>query len=107
MQMQEILRLLVETYQESSEREIYGLEICEALGLGPGTVYPLLARLLAIGWVEDRREDIDKRKVGRATRRYYRLSREGVAAARQALAEASSRRRGSSRDLLGRPAWQR
>jgi PadR family transcriptional regulator len=37
--------------------ELYGWEIVRASGLEPGTVYPILQRLRAAGWVSDRGED--------------------------------------------------
>jgi PadR family transcriptional regulator len=66
--------------------ELYGLEIVRASGLEPGTVYPILQRLRAAGWVSDRGEDPEPvHTEGRPPRRYYRLTVEGRARAVHAL----------------------
>nr|WP_203897491.1 PadR family transcriptional regulator [Virgisporangium aliadipatigenens] len=66
--------------------EHYGLGLMQRTGLASGTLYPVLARLQAAGWVEARWEDEDPVEAGRPVRRYYRLTGEGVAEARTALA---------------------
>jgi PadR family transcriptional regulator, regulatory protein PadR len=43
-------------------------------------------RRLRAGWVDARWEEIDAAAAGRPARRYYRLTRDGVAAARTELA---------------------
>lgn len=107
MQMQAVLRLLVDAHLKGPDREIYGLQICEELGLGPGTVYPILARLhTEQRWVEKRPEKVESTEVGRATRFYYRLNEQGAESARHALAEATARRRAPRLGGLGRPAWE-
>jgi PadR family transcriptional regulator, regulatory protein PadR len=68
--------------------ERFGAEIRMMAGLASGTIYPILARLEAVGWLESRWEGIDARVAGRPARRYYRLSAEGEACARAALARA-------------------
>ena len=68
--------------------ELYGLEIGSAAGLRSGTVHPILARLEGYGWLSSRWEDVDPSAEGRPPRRYYRLTADGAAAARSALARA-------------------
>lgn len=91
--------------------EVYGLQIVEATGLPPGTIYPILSRLEAAGWIDSRWEEVDQHAAGRPRRRYYRFTAapaDGAAAARQALAEASQRERARRRrtDPSGRRlAW--
>lgn len=87
-------QLVLRALLADPDQELYGLQIGEAAGLPSGTVHPMLARLEGAGWVESRWEDIDPRAEGRPARRYYRLSADGVLAARQALAASyqSSRR---------------
>lgn len=68
--------------------ELYGIEIGEVAHLPSGTVHPILARLEGLGWVESRWEEIDPSAAGRPARRYYRLTGDGVAEARGALARA-------------------
>jgi DNA-binding PadR family transcriptional regulator len=84
-----VLRFLLEEPTE----ERYGYEIGEHAGLPSGTVHPILARLEGAGWVESRWEDVDAADAGRPPRRYYRLSPEGVSAARDGLARAYQSRR--------------
>lgn len=81
---QRVLRALLE--EAGAER--YGLEIADLAGLATGTVHPILARLEGVGWLESRWEDVDPRVEGRAPRRYYRLTADGVESARDALARA-------------------
>jgi DNA-binding PadR family transcriptional regulator len=84
-----VLRVLLEEPGE----ERYGYEVGEAAGLASGTVHPILARLEGAGWVESRWEDVDSSEVGRPARRYYRLTPDGVDAARDSLARAHRSRR--------------
>lgn len=67
---------------ESPTKPRYGLDISRAAGLATGTVYPILARLEADGWVESYWEDIDAAAEGRPRRRYYRLVGTAVPAAK-------------------------
>jgi len=69
----------------ASER--YGLELSDASGLKPGTIYPILDRLLKAGWVQREWEGVDPSVAGRPRRRLYRLTGVGEVAARSALAE--------------------
>jgi DNA-binding PadR family transcriptional regulator len=67
--------------------ERYGLELSKRSGLKPGTIYPILDRLMKVGWLERRWEDIDPAIEGRPRRRLYRLTGVGAPAARWALDE--------------------
>jgi PadR family transcriptional regulator len=73
---------------DDPESERYGVEIGSAAGLPSGTVHPILTRLEGTGWITSRWEDVDPKAAGRPARRYYRLTAEGVVAARAALAKA-------------------
>src|SRR6266702_8224295 len=73
------------------DAELYGAEITEHIGLLPGTVYPILARLLAAEWLAVRDEEGDPVLIGRPLRRYYRLTHGGIKAARAALNQAQIR----------------
>ena len=79
---------VLEALLEDPQRELYGIEIGDRAELRSGTVHPILARLEGIGWLESRWEDIDPQAEGRPARRYYRLTAEGVQAARTSLARA-------------------
>jgi DNA-binding IclR family transcriptional regulator len=63
---------------------MWGLEICRTAGLGPGTVYTILARLAGLGWVEVREED--EPHPGRPARRLYEVTQLGREQATEALA---------------------
>jgi PadR family transcriptional regulator, regulatory protein PadR len=84
----------------------YGLDLMGDTGLPSGTLYPILQRLQRAGWVDAHWEEIDPVASGRPARRYYRLTPDGIAAARQALAELHAQtspaqsRRTSARDGL-------
>jgi len=65
----------------------YGLDLMDATGLPSGTLYPILQRLEREEWVTARWEQIDPVASCRPARRYYRLTGEGVVAARRALAD--------------------
>lgn len=97
LQLQLVLRAML----DGSERELYGLEIVEATGLPPGTIYPIMARLENAGWVTSRWEDDAPQAMSRPRRRYYRLSADGLAGARSALAAADARRRARARGPIG------
>jgi DNA-binding PadR family transcriptional regulator len=81
-------QLVLEALLTDPEQELYGLAIGEAAGLRSGTVHPILARLEGYGWLASRWEDVDASTEGRPVRRYYRLTADGVQAARAALARA-------------------
>ncbi|MGZ3147184.1 PadR family transcriptional regulator [Lentzea chajnantorensis] len=86
--VQAVLRLLL----SDPTAEHFGLEIAKSAGMMPGTAYPILARLVRLGWLETRWENVDPRAAGRPRRRFYRLTETGVLAARPALAKAGSSR---------------
>jgi DNA-binding PadR family transcriptional regulator len=69
----------------------YGLELMRATGQPSGTLYPILGRLQAAGWVQAEWEDISPSEEGRPARRYYLLTADGVAAARIELAALQAR----------------
>ncbi|MGN9808855.1 PadR family transcriptional regulator [Micromonospora sp. BQ11] len=69
------------------ETEHYGLDLMAMTDLPSGTLYPVLHRLRAAGWLAAEWEPVDPSTVGRPARRYYRLTAEGVVEARRALAE--------------------
>lgn len=66
-----------------ASNEHYGLELAKAAGLKAGTLYPILARLEAAGWIEGSWEQIDPQVEGRRPRRYYRLTASGTSAAKR------------------------
>jgi DNA-binding PadR family transcriptional regulator len=67
--------------------------ISKQADLETGTLYPVMARLERVGWVESSWEDPDlSTSDGRPRRRYYQLTKDGAEQARLALAEISFRR---------------
>jgi PadR family transcriptional regulator PadR len=71
---------------DGPDAELYGWEIVRASGREPGTIYPILQRLLGAGWVSDQWEDPEPAHTeGRPPRRYYRLTVEDRARAVHAL----------------------
>jgi PadR family transcriptional regulator, regulatory protein PadR len=86
-------QLVLQVLLEDATVERYGYEVGETAGLPSGTVHPILARLEGAGWLESRWEDVDPTAAGRPPRRYYRLTADGVPAAREALGRAHRARR--------------
>ncbi|MET8858662.1 helix-turn-helix transcriptional regulator [Streptomyces sp. NPDC004579] len=85
-------QLVLRALLEKPTEELYGLEICTRAQLASGTIHPILARLESIGWLISRWEDVDPHEQGRPRRRYYRLSPDGAASAREALARTTASR---------------
>jgi PadR family transcriptional regulator len=69
------------------DTEWYGFELSKRSGLKPGTIYPILDRLLKVEWLERRWEEIDPAIEGRPRRRLYSLTGIGECAAQLALNE--------------------
>jgi PadR family transcriptional regulator, regulatory protein PadR len=82
-----VLRVLL----DEPDHERYGLELAHEAGLEPGTIYPILVAFENAGWLTSRAEDIDVHAEGRPRRRYYKLTVDGCAAARDALRIAERR----------------
>ncbi|HEX5345973.1 MAG TPA: helix-turn-helix transcriptional regulator [Pseudonocardiaceae bacterium] len=102
---QRVLRELL----EDPAAEKYGLEICKAVQLAPGSVHPILYRFEKLGWLESRFEEIDPSDEGRPRRRYYRLTPDGAEFAREALARVRKPQRQEARlrpALAGGAAWR-
>ncbi|PJE27130.1 PadR family transcriptional regulator [Pseudooceanicola marinus] len=62
------------------DKEFSGYEICGAISIASGTLYPLLIKLHQSGLLQQRWEDVDPKEVGRPRRRYYRISGDGIRA---------------------------
>ncbi|NRQ30597.1 PadR family transcriptional regulator [Nonomuraea sp. NN258] len=96
MTTQAVLRVLL----TDPDRARYGLELCDLAGMPSGTVYPILARLEQVGWVESRWEDPETHvDAKRPRRRYYRVTSDGAERGREAIAQAYRARRQQV------PAW--
>jgi DNA-binding PadR family transcriptional regulator len=68
----------------------YGLEIMRLTGMGSGSMYPLLAKFTAAGWLTREQEKADPAGLGRPLRMLYKLSAEAVPVARAQLAAISN-----------------
>lgn len=71
----------------------HGYELMQLTGFPSGKLYPILARLHSAGWLIREAEDIDPAAAGRPARRLYRLSPQGIRAARIELASLSEQLR--------------
>ncbi len=100
---------------EDPQADRYGLNLMRATAQPSGTLYPILARLQAAGWVRAGWEEIDRSAEGRPPRRCYRLTPDGAVAARVELAalrerlrprSAGSRLAGSIALAADRGWWQ-
>jgi PadR family transcriptional regulator PadR len=78
-----VLRFLMETPREGRS----GAEMSKATKVGSGTLYPMLARLEAAGWLTSEWELIDPSEAGRPRRRFYKLTAVGQNHARVALVD--------------------
>ena len=78
-----VLRFLLETPREGRS----GAEMSKATKVGSGTLYPMLARLEAAGWLTSEWEVIDPSEAGRPRRRFYKLTAVGQNSAHKALAD--------------------
>lgn len=74
MQITSQMLQLLSVMLEEPEGEWYGLELCRATKIKPGTAYPILLRLLRAEWLERREEQIDPRVEGRPARALYRFT---------------------------------
>ena len=85
--LQELLR--------SPLRWRYGYELMKDTGLASGTLYPILARLDELGWLESEWEEAAQ--PGRPPRRRYRFTSDGRAGAREMTARAAMMERATGR----------
>lgn len=73
----------------TGDQPAWGLSICMDADLGSGTVYPILDRLLRVGWVSSWEETGPH--PGRPARRYYELTGAGRQQVASALADRNAR----------------
>jgi len=80
------VQLVLHALLADPSAEWYGLQLCAETGLPSGTIYPIVARLERLGWVESSWEDPVRHVAeGRPRRRYYRITGEGAVHAPEAL----------------------
>jgi DNA-binding PadR family transcriptional regulator len=93
------MAMVLKVFLEDPDQPRYGFELMKITGLASGSLYPMLARLEAAGWLTRGREGIDPRAAGRPPRTNYMITGAAASAARIQLAELSERYRPPS---LGR-----
>jgi len=91
---------ILEKFLRDPTAEIHGFRLVEELDLKSGAVYPLLIRWEGMGWVESHWEESDRHG---PRKRLYRLTAQGVTAARELLAE-PARAPGRDKQLGGFPS---
>ena len=84
---------VLKVFLEDPDLPRYGFELMKLTGMASGSLYPMLARLEAAGWLAKGKEDIDPRTAGRPARTNYSIIGAAVSAARVQLAELSERYR--------------
>ena len=86
---------LLQEMLRSSQRWRYGYELMKDTGLASGTLYPILARLDELGWLESEWEAAAQ--PGRPPRRRYRFTSDGRAGAREMTARSAPMQRALGR----------
>lgn len=56
----------------------FGYDLGRRAGVRSGVLYPLLARMLAEGWLKDEWESAGDEPLGRPNRRYYEVTEAGI-----------------------------
>ncbi|MFI5495203.1 PadR family transcriptional regulator [Actinoplanes sp. NPDC051859] len=105
LRMTTALAEVLQAFLVDPDDERYGLDIMQATGLPSGTIYPILTRLQRAGWLAAHWEEIDPVAAGRPARRWYRLTPEGLTAARLSLAEYRQRHSPAGALTKRRPTW--
>jgi PadR family transcriptional regulator, regulatory protein PadR len=80
--------------------EISGADVARLTKLPSGTLYPLLARLEQVNWVQSEWEDADPHELRRPRRRFYSVTALGSRSARLAFKEVASAIGGAAWDLM-------
>ena len=81
-----------------SSEDLHGFALAREAGRPTGSIYLILNRLEAAGWVDSYWETVNAQHEGRPRRRYYRLNPDGLTAAREVLDE---RRRNAAPGITG------
>lgn len=68
-----------------------GADIIRETRMFSGTLYPILLRLEAAGWLSSAWEDVDPSEAGRPRRRLYRITATGQRLANEAIAASGAR----------------
>jgi DNA-binding PadR family transcriptional regulator len=85
--------MVVKVFLEDPGQPRYGFELMRLTGMASGSLYPMLAKLEAAGWLTKGKEAIDPSAAGRPARTNYTITGAAASAARVQLAELSERYR--------------
>jgi PadR family transcriptional regulator, regulatory protein PadR len=84
---------VLKVFLEDLDQPRYGFELMKLTGMASGSLYPMLAKFEAAGWLTRGKEDIDPRAAGRPPRTHYTITGAAASSARIQLAELSERYR--------------
>lgn len=85
------LLLVLRAFTAAGGEERYGLQVIRLTGVPSGSLYPMLLRLEAAGWLTSRLEEPGPASEGRPLRRYYLLTEDGARQARAAVDKTAAR----------------
>ncbi|MGM4887542.1 PadR family transcriptional regulator [Tardiphaga sp. 11_C7_N12_6] len=74
-------------FSKDPSKKWSGAEITREIGIGSGSLYPLLAKFENSGWLDPEWEVLDPSEAGRPRRRYYSLTAIGARAAQRELSQ--------------------
>ena len=89
---------VLKCFMEQPRAELSGADITKQTKVFTGSLYPILLRLEAVGWLTSHWEEIAPKEAGRPRRRYYRLTGLGQRLATEAFSELGY--------VEGRLAWE-
>lgn len=78
---------LLNLFMSKVRAERSGAEITRDVGIGPGTLYPLLSRFEQLGILESRWEEVEPSLIGRPRRRLYKITEAGAYVAQSSMAK--------------------
>ena len=87
--MARVLKIFLEDPAEPR----YGFDLMKRTGMASGSLYPMLAKLEAAGWLTRGKENIDPRAAGRPARTNYVITGAAASVARVQLAALSEQYR--------------
>jgi DNA-binding PadR family transcriptional regulator len=87
------MRILRRISNASLSDPVYGLKICKDIRCEPSTVYPALARMVEVGWLERHLEE--PAPTDRRRRHYYTITPDGRSAYEDEFRKPFSLRRSS------------
>jgi DNA-binding MarR family transcriptional regulator len=69
---------VLQVFLQEPTQSVAGSDIAAQTHLPSGTLYPILLRLEAVGWLESEWENVNPAKEGRPRKRLYRITRTGL-----------------------------